>query len=551
MAENNTLNEWSDGEDDWIFDINENNVVDDSDLLEWSDSEADDIIRNMIVDDSEWSNPELDSMDVDELTNPGTDDVIHIVQTGRGKKRKSDEPLLPEKDFYEIESVKNHYSKKFGMTATDHTIRFNTVLGELDLIESYERTQAIFQHILNDVTHGMNEKDQVRFVLRSEQLDLPISIPFMPLAQLTTERVFSQIERVIQSNRDFRLNDTVTVDIIHVEEPQGGTSNGKSKRTTLDIREYLKKKRSVITINNTDNLCLARSLVVAIAKIENDPKYRSIISPKGHIQLQRALDLHQAAGVPLGLCGLDEVKLFQKYLANYEITVVSGDHDDSIIYPSEPGDKQPIYLYYQNKHFDIITKMPGFLSVCYFCHKCRKTYCKTTDHVCPAMCKSCRSYECVFEQWIDCDECKRKFKSRACYDHHKEPVGAARSVCETIRRCEKCGKVMDVRKLKANGHICGKKCKTCGIILKKEDEEHQCYIQKLEQPEEEQYNHLLFFYFEATQEHGVHEPNLCVVHNEVGEVALFKGKDTVKQFCEWLLTKEHQDCIVVAHNFQG
>ena len=53
-----------------------------------------------------------------------------------------------------------------------------------------------------------------------------------------------------------------------------------------------------------------------------------------------------------------------------------------------------------------------------------------------------------------------------------------------------------------------------------------CYIQKLEQPEEEQYNHLFFFYFEATQEHGVHEPNLCVVHDEVGEVGLFKGKDT-------------------------
>ena len=595
MTENNTLSEFSDGEDDWIFDINENNVVDDSDLLEWSDSEADDIIcnmivddsqwsnpepddivvddsqrsndesddsewgdpeaddiiRNMIVDDSEWSNPELDSMDVDELTNPGTDDVIHIVQTGRGKKRKSDEPLLPEKDFYEIESVKNHYSKKFGMTATDHIIRFNTVLRELDLIESYERTQAIFQHILNDVTRGMNEKDQVRFVLRSDQLDLPISIPFMPLAQLTTERVFSQIERVIQSNRDFRLNDTVTVDIIHVEEPQGGTSNGKSKRTTLDIREYLKKKRSIITIKNTDNLCLGRALAVAVARIENDPKYDQIRNSKGRIQLQRALDLHRAANVPLDLCGLAEVEMFQKYLTNYEITVVSGDHDDSIIYPPEPGDKQPIYLYYHNKHFDVITKMPGFLSVCYFCHKCRKTYCKTTDHMCPAMCKSCRSFDCVFEQWIDCDECNRKFKSRTCYGRHKEPLPGGRSVCETIRKCEKCGKVTDVRKMKPNGHICGRKCKTCGIILKKGDEEHQCYIQKLEQPEEEQYNHLLFFDFEATQEHGVHEPNLCVVHDEVGEVGLFKGKDTVKQFCEWLLTIEHEDCIVIAHNFQG
>ena len=490
MTENNTLAEWSDGEDDWIFEINENNMVgeeanvddsewsdpeaddmirnmnvDDSawsdpeaediirnmdvDDSEWSDPEADDMIRNMDVDDSEWSDPEADAMmrdmDVDdsERSEPEVDDI----QTGRGEKRKSDEPLLPEKDFYEIESVKNHHSKKFGMTATDHIIRFNTVLSEFDLIESYERTQAIFQHILNDVTRGMNEKDQVRFVLRSDQLDLPISIPFMPLARLTTERVFSQIERVIQLNRDFRLNDTVTVNIIRVEEPQGGTSNGRSKRTTLNIREYLKKKKSVISINNNDNLCLARALVVAVARIENDPKYTQIRKTQGHIKLQRALDLHQAANVPLGLCGLDEVDMFQKYLTNYEITVVSGDHDDSIIYPANPSDKQPIYLYYHNKHFDVITKMPGFLSVCYFCHKCRKTYSNATDHVCPAMCKSCRSFECVFEQWIDCDECKRKFKSRACYDHHKEPVGAARSVCETIRKCEKCGKVTDVRKM--------------------------------------------------------------------------------------------------------
>ena len=602
MAENNTLGEFSDGEDDWIFEINENNTLGEDDRIrdtdmvlgEWSDPETDDIIRNMIVDDSQWSKPEPDDMIVDdsewsndepddmnvddsqwskpepddmfvddsewsndepddmnvddsERANPGVDDVIRDIQTGRGEKRKSDEPLLPEKDFYEIESVKKHHSKKFGMTATDHIIRFNTILSEIDLIESYERTQAIFQHILDDVTRDMNEKDQVRFVLRSEQLDLPISIPFIPLVQLTTERVFSQIERVIQSNRDFRLNDTVTVDIIRVETPQG---SGRSKRTTLNIREYLKQKGSVITINNNDNLCLARALVVSVARIEKDPKYDQIRKSDRNIQRERALQLHRAANVPLGPCGLDEVKLFQKYLTDYEITIVSGDHDDSITYPPEPGDQQPIYLYFQNKHFDVITKVRGFLSTCYFCHQCRKTYCKTTDHMCPAMCKSCRSFDCVLEEWIECNECERKFKSRACYAHHKEPVGAGRSVCQTIRKCEKCGKSTDVRKMK-NGHICGKKCKTCGIILKEEDDEHKCYIQKLEQPEESPYNHLLFFDFEATQEHGIHEPNLCVVHDEVGEVGLFKGKDTVKQFCEWLLTKEHQDCIVVAHNFQG
>ena len=329
----------------------------------------------MNVDDSEWNDPEadVDDSNLSEWSNPEVDDVIRDIQTGRGEKRKSDEPLLPEKDFYEMESVRKYHSKKFGMTATDHIIRFNTVPSELDLIESYERTQAIFQHILNDVTRGMNEKDQVRFVLRSDQLDIPISIPFIPLAKLTTERVFSQIERVIQSNRDFRLNDTVTVDIIHVEEPQG---SGTRERTTLNIREYLKEKKSIITINNNDNLCLARALVVAVARIENDPKYHQIRNSKGHIQLQRALDLHRSANVPLGPCGLDEVDLFQKYLTNYEITILSGDHDDSIIYPPNPGDKQPIYLYLHDKHFDVITKMPGFLSTGYFCHQCRKTYCK-------------------------------------------------------------------------------------------------------------------------------------------------------------------------------
>ena len=73
----------------------------------------------------------------------------------------------------------------------------------------------------------------------------------------------------------------------------------------------------------------------------------------------------------------------------------------------------------------------------------------------------------------------------------------------------------------------------------------------MEQAEESSYNHLLFFDFEATQEHCIHHPNLCVVYDEEKEVALFQGEDTVKEFCQWLLTPEHKGCIAIAHNFQG
>ena len=476
----------------------------------------------------------------------------------RGQKRKNDDESESEDEqgqyYYQLESSKKYHSKKFGMTATDHKVRFNNVLADFDLLQSYESTMKIFHHLLEEVTEGMAPNDKIRFILRSEQLDTPISLPFMTVEQLTTERVYAQIERVIQSNQEFRLNDTVIVDINHVESPEG---SGRSKRTIFNIRDHLKEKKSIVCINNTDDLCLARALAVAIARIEKDPKYKHIIKSDRPVQRQRALDLHQAANVPLGPCGIDEVKLFQNYLVNYQIIIVSGAHNNSIIYPPQPPatDEKPIIsLYYHDNHFDVITKLPGFLSRSYFCYRCHKAYDHTTDHICTSMCNLCRGFGCVLEgNGITCNECDRAFNNQACYDRHKnEPMdGGGRTVCQVIRKCEKCGNAMDIRKIRDGGHICGKKCETCGLILTQEDTDHKCYIKQLEQEEDSSYNHLLFFDFEATQEHGTHCPNLCVVHDEEREVALFQGKDTVKKFCQWLFTKQHKGCIVVAHNFQG
>ena len=601
---NNTLGEWSDGEDDWVFEIDEslwNNSCKDAGnealnqtatntLGEFSDGEDDFVFE---IDESLWNSTSKDDgneglnqittntlgefsdgeddfvFETDENARANSDDDDDLIrsinedqilnQTGHGEKRKGDEQLLPVEsgeEYYSIETKKKHYSKKFRMTATDHIVRFNNVLHDVDLLESQERTHTIFHHLIEDVTTDMNPNDQVRFILRSQQLQTPISIPFLPLEKLTTEKVLSHIEKVIQSNEEFRLNDTVTIEIIHVETPQG-SGKSKVKRSITGIREYLKKKKSVIPINNKDDFCLACALAVSIARIEKDPKYKRIIDSECYNQLDKALDLHQAANVPLRPCGLNEVKLFQQYLSNYQIIVVSGDHNNSIIYPPQPpanpDPEKSIYLYFHSNHFDVITTLPGFLNRSYFCHRCHKTYDHTTDHMCPDMCRSCRSFGCEFEDnGIVCNECDRLFNNQACYDHHKEPIdGGGRSVCEVIRKCPNCGKAMHINKLNSKGHVCGKKCPTCGVILKREDTDHLCYIQKEEQEEERSYNHLLFFDFEATQEHGDHRPNLCVVYDEEKEVALFQGEDTVKEFCQWLLTPAHKGCIAIAHNFQG
>ena len=483
------------------------------------------------------------------------------VQSGRGEKRKNESDESESEDeqgqyYYQLESRRKYHSKKFGMTATDHRVRFNNVLADRDLLESYESSLKIFHHLLEEVKEGMAPNDQVRFILRSEQLETPISIPFMTVERLTTERVYSQLERVIQSNQEFRLNDTVTIDINHVESPVG-SGRSKLKRTTYNIDDYLDQKNSVVRIKNNDDLCLARALVVGIAKVDKDPRYNQIKKSDRPVQREKALALHRAANVPLGPCGLNEVALFQQYLSDYQIRVISGDHNNSIIYPPQPlgtAEKKHLTLYFHDNHFDTINSIPGFLGHGYFCFRCDKTYDCTTDHLCTNMCRSCRGFGCDWENdGIVCNECDRKFKNQSCYDRHKnEPInGGGRTVCQVIRKCENCGKSMAIRKIKPGGHICGRKCQTCGVVLTREDTDYKCYIQPLEQEEDSSYDQLLFFDFEATQEHGIHCPNLCVVHDEEREVALFQGKDTVKQFCQWLFTPQHKGCIVVAHNFQG
>ena len=283
---NNTLGEWSDGEDDWIWEIDESTFLTETKppntLGEWSDSEDDELIRNINeeeilrgLNDNGDLTPNINERHEDKvlLNSPG-DDNLEGEQTGRGEKRKAEnQNQEQEQDYYHIKPVREHHSQKFNMTAKNYGVRFNNVLDNVDLLESRKRTYGIFDHLIKDVTKGMNPNDQVRFVLSSNQLQTPIAIPFCPLEELTTEKVLAHVEKVVQSNEEFRLNNTVNIDVIRVEMPRG---SGRRRRDIVNIRDYLRKKGSVITINNKDDLCLARALVVSIARIEKDPRYNHI-----------------------------------------------------------------------------------------------------------------------------------------------------------------------------------------------------------------------------------------------------------------------------------
>ena len=551
-----TLGEWSDGDDDWVFEVQI--------PVEYQAADTgDEIIRNIPeemfrnIPEASDSDSEVEqsrrSRAVSETSEE--EESVTETQTGRGEKRKSDGNDEREHSYYEITGTKERRSKKFSATIKDTEIRFNNTVENMDLIDDRKRTYTIIQHLVDDVTGGIKDRDQIHFVLRTEQLETPIALPFMPRAQFTPERVFAAVERVVQSNREFRLNDTVHVNVWHVEMPEG-SGRSRKKRTETILRKYLLKSQSVVVIENHDDLCLARALVVAIAKAENDPYYHYLRACDSG-QQRKARELHIAAGVPFGPCGLEEVRLFQRHLTRYEINIVSLLQNNTIIYPppeQAAPDKTPIYLALHNNHYDVITKLPSFLKQAYFCHKCRKGYSSKFDHLCPEMCGSCRAYECTRDDGdaIPCDQCKRHFKSRACYDRHKVRVSGTKSICDTIHKCLKCKRSMDKRKFKH--HLCGKKCPTCNVLLEDIEAKHKCYMQKPKQSDDDDdggYDQMYFFDFECKQETGEHVPNFCVVQDEKGNEEIFKGDNTVKDFCDWVFRKDHEHCIFVAHNFKG
>jgi hypothetical protein len=150
--------------------------------------------------------------------------------------------------------------KKFGTTGTDYTVQFTDMFAHLELSPFHNRLHGIFESLLNTITQDIPEHDQVRFVLHSPQLETPISLPFMALSRLTTDLVLAQIEHVIQSNHEFRLNDSVKVNLVHVEMPNGSTG---TKRSEINLEKHLINKKSIVRIQNTDKLCLARALDVS------------------------------------------------------------------------------------------------------------------------------------------------------------------------------------------------------------------------------------------------------------------------------------------------
>ena len=515
---------------------------------------------------------------------------------------------------FNLDNYVDRRSKRMGVRER----HFNTRLRQTgNLIPDQNITEALqdalrraVNEVLATTTPDLNDQDRLYFTIASNRLHNNFQGWGLRAGEWRqggerVEALFHRLAQALNSNEQFEMDDSFQVSITQVHHAPQGTGRprrGKPGHPTLQI--LTKTSKSVIRIQNDDELCCARALVTAKAKVDQHPKYHSIRQGKS-LQRTLALDLHHEAKVPFGPCSYEALTAFSKApsLAGYQIILVDAHRSFHITAYGDPQDKQLILLHHQG-HYDVITRLPGFFGSSYVCAYCWKPYNTQGKHRCnkKKQCGSCRQKECPDFQAAyprrlkatqRCQQCHRDFFGDTCFqahlvkDHAGKPVtNLESSVCFRRRRCPNCLK-QDVGLQNIERHRCYYiDCRSCHEYV--DGKTHRCFIQRAPRPqdkkkrkrkrqggprakrgaataepqtapEEEEEEDLpplhVFFDIEAMQPYEKHIANLIVAETDEDDRSMcFPGDHCVRDFLEWLDSLTNNDTRqvnVLAHNFQG
>ena len=515
---------------------------------------------------------------------------------------------------FELQPFADRQSSRMGVRER----HFNTRLRQTgNFINDSNITQALQEGLRRAVdrvlttTPNLHDQDRLYFTLSSNRLTSNFQGWGLRAGEwreggARLDALFNRLAQALNSNEQFEMDDSFQLSITQIHHALRGT--GKPRRTKPGhqrLQTLTAKKHSVIRIHNNEDLCCARALVVAKARVDQHPKWESL-RKGGKLQKELALLLHHEAHVPFRPCGYEELTAFSAApsLVDYQILLVDADRSFHITAFGPLQDKQLILLH-EKGHYDVITRLPGFFGSSYVCAHCWKPYNNEGRHRCSkqkVQCRACCQKECpdflhAYPRGLKatrrCQNCHRDFFGETCYeahctkDHTGKPAPCPQyTICFRRRRCPTCLK-LEVGFLGIQRHQCGYlECPSCHEYV--EAQTHRCFIQRALTPQELrdqkkkrkrqrpggprakqgaaaglqtlQANEAekedddvdgdeedmpplhVFFDIEAMQPHEHYVPNLVVAETEDDERPVrCPGEHCIRDFLEWLDTLTEND----------
>ena len=391
----------------------------------------------------------------------------------------------------------------------------------------------------------------------------------------------------LNSNEEFHPDRGLQIDVVLVRMPAPGS---RPRKYSVGLRAFEKdsqRKRSIIEIKNKDQLCCARAIVTMRAYCHRDDRHHMSMSNWDALKRGRsrqktmAQDLHRAAGVPEGPCGIPELRQFQTYLSTldppYQLKVLSRQHP-FFLYFRGPDADHKIILLKSETHYEGCTKITGFINKSYWCHECDRGY-NTNDaghHPCEGTtCRSCNrnqpnpcpDYDKMKTPDTICNQCNLSFYGPQCLAFHLRS-----KTCGKTKKCMDCRAVYKVDR--KHPHRCGwEECYSCHFDVPIAT--HRCTIQPpFEPPPPQQRNaagestsetvpppKLMYADIECllTADRGFVPNLLCYRGEWQQEITVLRGEDCVDWFIAHLDDYAHpttedieeQPLVILFHNLKG
>ena len=456
--------------------------------------------------------------------------------------------------------------------------------------EMIRASGVYFDELVRVITENVPDADYLGVVITHSSLDFPINCGVRERARFSSRALLEEIARVVQSFRAFRLADPFTVSVKQVGVESGGNDGvGWEAYPTRDIA--IDRKRTVIKIRNTDNLCLARAVAVGIVYCE----FKQGAASKedwenckggGRLQWTIAEFLMAAAALPCGKrCSVVDTQEIARILpmgggpeklfepANYTINVYGTDGDFDLVFQAGAG-KSVINVIHRNGHFDAVLSIAALKGVKKYCDYCHTVIMRDRPHKCHWVCSACDSFvDDVHGRTPDevtdkrCRRCLKIFYNAVCKQRHRD---------KCVRVCREC------RKPDVSGHKCGDAkiyCPRCSVSYARRTA-HTCYMR----PDSARRRRgegrgMVFFDMESCfkplirrlGDEGTYEcehlpifigaRKICGACTKRAEVVAdlpqgcddcadvtFSGVDAVERFVLWLFEPGQRDSVVISHS---
>lgn len=476
---------------------------------------------------------------VQEPTHKKSRQILNEVQPSTSAQSgDGDEAINMEKPYFIWKKDTRTFKRNLARD-TIFKIKFNDQWRGEKLMDIYDQLHNMFDDVLSQA-RGQNA-DLGRVVLSHPNLNNPVIVPLQPWESLNADKVMSEISKVLNSNENIPVDEHLLVTIGSIDIPKGGSWSGNKLPVTslFGPNSSLAKKKSVLYVENDNNLCLPISIGLCFMKtckkvnaetwsglvgedmgtmLDHVIRHKTI--PKWYygdlfkksrrkLQTEMAKKLCERAGVPVDrYLGLNDIVPFETLL-NVSIYVVSSRVGNKFIRVKPEGVQLTrLYLYHveteNEKHWHGIGNIQGFFNCTYFCHTCLKPYKNKDKHVCETSCDVCLHDTCPkTEIQVGCRDCGRVCRSLACYERHKIGKmvhnGRIPPACELWHQCKKCRVKLSLAKRNPKLHVCGEwQCASC---TEYHVGEHFCYHRSYNcKPEDRNKKKFIFYDFETRQD---------------------------------------------------